>query len=272
MLWRVRNSPGRPLNAPAAFIHPCQPIVAKQPPSGPGWAHELKHDGYRLQIHMRDGRVRWSGRYPPRINVTAIMDAEVVCTDGKGVPTFETLHSRCNDHLAFACAFDLLMVGGEDLRHLPFAKRKAALRKLLKADRAGIQYVEHTEGDGAKLFKAVCKLGLEGIVSKKLDAPYKSGPSKTWIKVKNPKGSGGNSRYRRSKKGPSRWCGPALTATTATGGIPVPATAIYQPTRQKHVPRKSEAAPVRAMRGKKLSRTVRLGPSRNGQEDPAREY
>jgi ATP-dependent DNA ligase len=54
----LRGSRGRPLNAPAAFIHPCQPIVAKQPPSGPGWAHELKHDGYRLQIHVRDGRVR----------------------------------------------------------------------------------------------------------------------------------------------------------------------------------------------------------------------
>jgi bifunctional non-homologous end joining protein LigD len=72
MLSRVRNSRGRPLNAPAAFIHPCQPIVAKQPPRGPGWAHELKHDGYRLQIHVRDRRVRlytingydWSNRYP----------------------------------------------------------------------------------------------------------------------------------------------------------------------------------------------------------------
>ncbi|MGC1701715.1 MAG: hypothetical protein WA796_23815, partial [Pseudolabrys sp.] len=72
MLWRVRNSRGKPSNAPAAFIHPCQPIVAKQPPSGPGWAHELKHDGYRLQIHVRDGRMRlytmngadWSKRYP----------------------------------------------------------------------------------------------------------------------------------------------------------------------------------------------------------------
>ena len=68
----LRSSRGRPLNAPAAFIHPCQPIVAKQPPSGPGWAHELKHDGYRLQIHVRDGRVplytingnNWTDRYP----------------------------------------------------------------------------------------------------------------------------------------------------------------------------------------------------------------
>jgi bifunctional non-homologous end joining protein LigD len=186
---------GRPLNAPAAFIHPCQPIVAKQPPSGPGWAHELKHDGYRLQIHVRDGRVQlytingydWSNRYPlimeeaTRINVTAIMDAEVICTNK------ETLHSRCSDHLAFACAFDLLMVGGEDLRHLPFAKRKSALRKLLKADRGGIQYVEHTEGGGREMFQVICKLGLKGIVSKKLNAPYRSGPSRTWIKVKNPK-------------------------------------------------------------------------------------
>jgi ATP-dependent DNA ligase len=88
----LRNSRGRPLNAPAAFIHPCQPIVAKQPPNGPGWAHELKHDGYRLQIHVRDGRVRlytingadWSKRYPlisesaGRIQGSVILDAEVV--------------------------------------------------------------------------------------------------------------------------------------------------------------------------------------------------
>jgi len=76
---RVRNSRGRPINAPAAFIHPCRPIVANRPPVGPGWAHELKHDGYRLQIHVRDGRVRlytmnganWSDRYPLIIETAA---------------------------------------------------------------------------------------------------------------------------------------------------------------------------------------------------------
>ena len=78
------------------------------------------------------------------------------------------------------------MVNGDDLRRKPYAERKAALRKLLRRSR-GIQYVEHAEGHGDKLFAAVCNLGLEGIVSKKLDAPYRSGPSKTWIKVKNPK-------------------------------------------------------------------------------------
>jgi ATP-dependent DNA ligase len=54
----LRHSRGRPINPPAAFIHPCRPTVTSQPPSGPGWAHELKHDGYRLQIHVRDGRVK----------------------------------------------------------------------------------------------------------------------------------------------------------------------------------------------------------------------
>ena len=199
MLWRT--SRGRPKNAPAAFIHPCRPIVAKQPPRGPGWAHELKHDGYRLQVHVRDGRVRlytmngadWSKRYPriveetARIKGAAILDAEVVCLSPEGVPDFDALHSRTNDHAAVACAFDLLMLDGDDLRRRPLVERKAALAKLLLRARDGIQYVEHAEGHGDRMFAAVCDLGLEGIVSKKLDAPYRSGPSKSWIKVKNPK-------------------------------------------------------------------------------------
>jgi bifunctional non-homologous end joining protein LigD len=200
MMWRMRSS-RRTKSVPAAFIHPCRPIVAKQPPHGPGWAHELKHDGYRLQIHIRDGRVRlytmngsnWTDRYPriieeaARIKGAAILDAEVVWLDEKGVPQFDTLHSRTADKEAVACAFDLLMRDGDDLRRRPLVERKAALGKLLFRSRDGIQYVEHAEGHGDKLFEAVCKLGLEGIVSKKLNAPYRSGPSKSWIKVKNPK-------------------------------------------------------------------------------------
>jgi bifunctional non-homologous end joining protein LigD len=196
----LRSSRGRALNGPAAFIHPCQPIVAKQPPAGPGWAHELKHDGYRLQIHVRDGRVRlytingadWSKRYPrivesaARIGGAAVLDAEVVWMGSNGVPDFDALHSRVNDRNAVALAFDLLALDGDDLRKKPFSDRKAVLRKVLRRTRRGIQYVEHSEGDGGEMFKAVCKLGLEGIVSKKLDAPYRSGPSKTWIKIKNP--------------------------------------------------------------------------------------
>jgi bifunctional non-homologous end joining protein LigD len=81
----------------------------------------------------------------------------------------------------------ILMHNGEDIRRKPFAERKAILRKVLQRTRRGIQYVEHTEGDGGEMFKAICKLGLEGIVSKKLDSSYKSGPSKAWLKIKNPK-------------------------------------------------------------------------------------
>src|SRR5262245_7528293 len=201
MLQRVRNPRGRPENAPAAFIHPCQPIVAKQPPSGSGWAHELKHDGYRLQIHVRDGRVRlytingadWSKRYPPiveaarMIDGSVILDAEVVWLDSDGAANFDALHSRVNDENAVALAFDLMSLDGEDFRQERYSERKAVLRKILRPTRRGIQYVEHAEGHGDRLFEAVCELGLEGIVSKKLDAPYKSGPSKAWLKIKNPK-------------------------------------------------------------------------------------
>src|SRR5262245_51703795 len=80
-----------------------------------------------------------------------------------------------------ALAFDLMSLDGEDFRRHPYSERNAVLKNVLKRTRRGIQYVEHTEGDGAKMFNTVCKLGLEGIVSKKLDAPYKSGP------IKNPK-------------------------------------------------------------------------------------
>jgi bifunctional non-homologous end joining protein LigD len=185
--------------------------VASKPPSGPGWAHELKHDGYRLQIHVRDGRVRlytingadWSKRYPliiqdaARIEGSAIFDAEVVWLGSDGVANFEALHSRHNDAKATACAFDLLMPNEDDLRKKSFSERKAMLRKALKRTKGGIQYVEHNEGDRARLFKAVCDLGLVGIVSKKLDATYRSRPSKAWIKVKKSERTRRHSGSRR---------------------------------------------------------------------------
>jgi ATP-dependent DNA ligase len=135
----------------------------------------------------------WSDRYPriieaaAKIKGAAILDAEAVCLDAEGHPHFDTLHSRCADHLAVACAFDLLALNGDDLRRKPLGERKKALRRLLMRSRDGIQYVEHAEGHGDKLFEAVCKLGLEGIVSKRLASPYRSGPSRAWIKVRNPK-------------------------------------------------------------------------------------
>ena len=103
MLSRVRSPRGGQRNLPAAFIIPCRPMVSQRPPRGPGWAHELKHDGYRLQIHVRGRRVRlytmngadWSKRYPriveeaARLREPVIIDAEVVCLSGEGVANFD---------------------------------------------------------------------------------------------------------------------------------------------------------------------------------------
>ena len=123
----------------ACFIPLCQPKIANRPPAGPGWVHELKHDGYRLQVHVREGRVRlytmnganWSDRYPriiedaARIKGHAIIDAEVVCLDSKGVAQFDLLHNRSNDHEAVALGFDLLVLDDDDLRKRPLVTRKS---------------------------------------------------------------------------------------------------------------------------------------------------
>jgi len=125
--------------------------------------------------------------HPLVVDEAGRIKAEIVCLIKKGIADFELLHSRTADHLAVACAFDLLMHEGDDLRRRPFRERELALSKLLMRSRGGIQYVEHTERHGEKLFEAVCELGLEGIVSKRLTSVYRSGPSRTWVKVENPK-------------------------------------------------------------------------------------
>jgi bifunctional non-homologous end joining protein LigD len=103
-----------------------------------------------------------------------------------GVAIFDALHRRHKASEAILYAFDLLELDGEDLRPLPLSARKAKLAKLLGRKPAGIVFNEHTEVDGALVFRHACKLGFEGIVSKRLNAPYRSGPSRDWIKVKNP--------------------------------------------------------------------------------------
>jgi ATP-dependent DNA ligase len=130
MLWR-NPRPGRSSRAPASFISPCLPTVAERAPTGPGWVHEIKHDGYRLQIHIRDNRVRlftrngndWTERYPwivedaARLPVRrAVMDAECCCAGPDGITDFNSLHSRLNDHIAFAYVFDLLMLEDAERR------------------------------------------------------------------------------------------------------------------------------------------------------------
>jgi bifunctional non-homologous end joining protein LigD len=151
--------------------------------------HEVKHDGYRL-IVRRDGEtVRlftrrgydWTGRYPAIASAAAKIRAQSFTLDGEavvcgedGVAIFEALHRHGTVRAAILQAFDLLELNGEDLRPLPLGQRKVRLARLL------------ARVSPATVFRHACAMGLEGIVSKRLAAPYRSGPSRDWIKVKNP--------------------------------------------------------------------------------------
>jgi bifunctional non-homologous end joining protein LigD len=186
---------------PAGLIEPCLPTRAVTPPAGPGWLHEIKHDGFRLMVLRETGRVRvytrhgndWSTRYPLIINAlwslrcrSCVIDGEVVVPDGHGLSNFELLRSRRHDHRAFLYAFDLLELDGRDLRGDPIEARKHALSSLLEGAGHGLQLVEHIAEDGAAVFKHACLLGLEGIVSKRKGSKYRGGRSEGWIKSKNP--------------------------------------------------------------------------------------
>jgi len=182
-------------------IGPCLPSPAKVPPSGPDWLHEIKHDGFRLMA-WRDSRgVRFytrnghdfADRFP--LIVAAVMalparscllDGEAIVSDESGLAVFEQLRSFRHDATAVLCAFDLLEADGEDLRQLPIEVRKAGLAGLLRKPSQGIALNTHYVGDGEIVYRQACKLGCEGIVSKRLGSLYRSGRSKQWVKIKNP--------------------------------------------------------------------------------------
>jgi bifunctional non-homologous end joining protein LigD len=132
-------------------------------------------------------------RYPA-ISVTATLlraksftlDSEAVVCGSDGVAIFDALHRRGTVSEAMLYAFDLLELDGQDLRALPLGDRKKWLARLLGKRRLGIVLSDHTDEDGALLFVHACRMGLEGILSKRLSAPYRSGPSRDWLKVKNP--------------------------------------------------------------------------------------
>jgi ATP-dependent DNA ligase len=184
------------------FIKPCEPSKTDRPPTGPLWVHEVKHDGYRLMVRRDGDRVRcstkngydWTDRFPAIVEAALhietassfLIDGEAVILGDDGSSSFNALRSKRQGE-AVLVAFDLLEDDGSDLRDLTLMMRKRRLKKLLgKAKGQAIQYVEHLTGDGPAVFAHVCELGLEGIVSKRTDAPYRSGPSKTWLKSKNP--------------------------------------------------------------------------------------
>src|SRR5262249_41362605 len=114
------------------------------------------------------------------------IDGEAVVCGPDGIAIFDALHRRGTVSEAMLYAFDLLEVDGEDLRDMPFNERKKRLAKLVGRRRIGIVLSEHSKDSGALLFMHACRMGLEGIVSKRLSAPYRSGRSRDWLKIKNP--------------------------------------------------------------------------------------
>ena len=118
---------------------------------------------------------------------SCLIDGEVVCCDERGLATFQLLRRRRNEPKASLYAFDLLELNGDDLRREPIEVRKATLASILRKSRPGVRLNEHIEHpEGVIVFQHACKMGLEGIVSKRLGSGYRSGRSPDWLKFKNP--------------------------------------------------------------------------------------
>ena len=184
------------------IIEPCLPSPAKAPPSGPGWLHEIKHDGFRILARRDSARVRLITRhgndFPARFPLVAsavealparscLIDGEAIVCDENGLAVFELIRGHGSKTSAVLCAFDLLELDGKDLRRRPIEERKGLLAKLLHdSDSDRIVLNKHYEEDGAVVFREACSLGCEGIVSKRLGSIYRRGRSPLWLKVKNP--------------------------------------------------------------------------------------
>ena len=197
-------SKGKKVSALPDFIAPQLCTLVDRPPGGEGWCHEIKFDGYRVQLRVEDGEATlktrkgldWTDKFRAIAKEGSslpdvLIDGEIVALDHDGAPDFSTLQAALSDgktdHLIFY-AFDLLFADGEDLRRIPLGERKQRLKQSLEARAKGkaklIRYVEHFETGGDAILQSACKLSLEGIVSKKLSAPYHSGRSENWTKAK----------------------------------------------------------------------------------------
>ena len=195
MSLRERTRPG------LGIIEPCLPSPAKAPPSGPGWIHEIKHDGFRILARHDSAGVRlttragnhFSDRFPSiemavgKLPVrSCVIDGEAIVCDENGLADFELIRRNGNGDHAVLCAFDLLELDGRDLRWTPIETRKELLASLLEGSNLGLVLNQYYEGDGAIVFLEACRLGCEGIMSKRLGSNYRRGRSPLWVKVKNP--------------------------------------------------------------------------------------
>lgn len=189
---------------PHAFVPIQLCKVVDHPPGGAGWVHEIKFDGYRIQIAVGGGRATlrtrngldWTDRFPELAEDAAawpdaVVDGELCALDGDHMPDFSALQAAISDGetggLSYF-AFDMLFEGGEDLRKLPLSHRKARLQawvdRVAKGKAKRLRYVEHFGSTGQAVLESACRMDLEGVISKKLDAVYHAGRSSTWVKSK----------------------------------------------------------------------------------------
>jgi bifunctional non-homologous end joining protein LigD len=186
--------------AEPAFVAPQLATLVERAPSGAGWLHEIKHDGYRVIAVVKSGRARlftrsgldWTDRFDglsaafealgPR---NAVYDVEVVAAAEAGGSDFSALQAALKSGGALtAWAFDLLHLEGEDLTPRPLSERRARLRAVLGEGGGPIRLSDDVPGDGAAVLEAACRLGAEGVVSKRADAAYSSGRGRLWVKAK----------------------------------------------------------------------------------------
>jgi bifunctional non-homologous end joining protein LigD len=151
-----------------------------------------RKNGSRVRLYSRPGN-DLTHRFPLIVEAltrlrsrSCIIDGEAVACDKNGVASFNLVRYRHHDESVFLYAFDLIELNGDDLRPDPLEGRKATLEMMLAKAGPGIRFNEHMEGDSETVFRHACKLGLEGIVSKRLGSPYVSGRSRHWVKSKNP--------------------------------------------------------------------------------------
>ena len=183
------------------FIEPQLCTLLERPPDSEQWVHEVKFDGYRMQLRVEGGKavlrtrkgLDWTGKFPEIARAAGkfsdcIVDGEIVALNSKQLPDFAALQAALVEHKTAKLtyfAFDLLFLNGEDLRDLPLSERKQRLHRLLSGQRGGlIRYVDHLAARGEAVLASACRMSLEGIVSKRLDAHYLSGRVGGWTKSK----------------------------------------------------------------------------------------
>jgi DNA ligase D-like protein (predicted ligase) len=177
-----------------------EPELVEQPPAGDGWSHEAKFDGYRTQVINDDDGIRlftksgidWTSKYQP-IGAEAaklkaesfVIEGEMIVTNEAGLSDFHALRSAITRRPQdlYLVAFDLLHLNGHDLRDMPLGDRREVLQALIPAG-GHIQFSEALPGTGDAVYHLACEANLEGIVSKRLDSKYSSGPTMNWRKIK----------------------------------------------------------------------------------------